>query len=84
MMLSKDSIAAIVDLIENKLMTMCIGDQDDLREMVTLKRALAELRGTGPAEAGILKKFAEIPHRGRRRKVGDMLEERDHDHTGRR
>ncbi len=45
MMLSKETIAALVDLIENKLNMMHIGDRDDLREMVTLKRALGELHG---------------------------------------
>jgi len=77
MMLSKETIDAISDLIENKLGMMHIGDRDDLREMVTLKRALAELRGQSPAEAGVLKSFGEIPRRGRRRKVSDMLGEQD-------
>jgi len=76
-MLSKETIDAISDLIENKLGMMHIGDRDDLREMVTLKRALAELRGQSPAEAGVLKSFGEIPRRGRRRKVSDMLGEQD-------
>ena len=73
MMLSKETVAALVDLIENKLALMHIGDRDDLREMVTLKRALAELRGISAVEAGILRNFGEIPRRGRRRKVSDML-----------
>jgi Mg2+ and Co2+ transporter CorA len=77
MMLSKETIAALVDLIENKLMMMHIGDRDDLREMVTLKSALHELRGLDSAEAGVLKNFGEIPRRGRRRKVSDMIEERE-------
>jgi hypothetical protein len=74
-MLSKETIDAIADLIENKLGMMHIGDRDDLREMVTLKRALAELRGLNPAEAGAFSSFGDIPRRGRRRKVSDMIGE---------
>lgn len=77
MMLSKETIAAITDLIDNKLMMMHIGDRDDLREMVTLKRALAELRGLSPVEAGIARGLGEIPRRGRRRKVSEMMEEHE-------
>jgi hypothetical protein len=75
MMLSKDSIDAVSDLIENRISMMHIGDRDDLREMVALKRALAELQGTSAAEAGVLKNFGDIPRRGRRRKVSDMMGE---------
>jgi hypothetical protein len=81
MMLSRDSRAAVIDLIENRISVMHIGDQDDFREMIALKRALSELhaerQGTGAAEAGILKDFADIPRRGRRRKVSSMLGETD-------
>lgn len=73
MTLSHETIEAITDLIENKLSLMTIGDRDDLRERITLQRALAELRGVDPVEAGVLKNFGEIPRRGRRRKVADML-----------
>ncbi len=75
MTLSKDTITALTDLIETKLSMMYVGDRDDLREMVTLKRALSELHGISPVEAGILKHAGEIPRRGRRRKVSAMLEE---------
>ena len=44
---------------------------------MTLKRALGELRGLTAVEAGLLKQFGDIPRRGRRRKVSDMLGERD-------
>jgi len=78
MMLSKETIAALVDLIENKLNMMHIGDRDDLREMVTLKRALGELHGLNPVHAaGALKGFGDIPRRGRRRKVSDMIGEQE-------
>jgi hypothetical protein len=75
MMLSKESVAALIDLIENKLAIMSIGDCDDLRERMTMQRALTELRGGKPG-SGMIKDF-EIPRRGRRRKVNDILGERE-------
>lgn len=75
-MLSKESISTLSDLIENRISVMHIGDRDDLREMVALKRALAEMRGDETAGAGFLKDFDSIPRRGRRRKVSDMIGER--------
>lgn len=72
MALTRETIEAITDLIENKLAMMHIGDREDLREMITLKHALSELRGEESAtDLGFL---AAIPRRGRRRKVGDMME----------
>jgi len=73
MLLSKSSIEAISDLIENRLSIMSIGDQDDLREKVILKRALNELNNNGAVTAGILQNFSDIPRRGRRRKVSERL-----------
>ncbi len=73
MTLSKESAAAVSDLIENKLAIMTIDDRDDLREMVALKRALIELRGTSDDTLS----YGDIPRRGRRRKVSDMLSEGD-------
>lgn len=70
MLLSKQSIEALNDLIENRLSIMCIGDQDDLREKMVLKRALSELNGCDSVSAGVLQGFNDIPRRGRRRKVG--------------
>lgn len=80
MLLSKESCAAVIDLIENRISVMHIGDQDDLREMIALKRALAELHaehdGIASVSAGVLKDFSDtIPRRGRRRKVGGMMGE---------
>jgi hypothetical protein len=72
MTLSPQSVSAISDLIENKLAIMSIDDRDDLREMVALKRALIELRGT-PDDS--IKNFGDIPRRGRRKKISDMLGE---------
>ena len=75
MSLSKESVTAISDLIENKLGMMTVDDRDDLREMVTLKRALHELQNAAAnAQGGEVKAFA-IPRRGRRRKVSSMLAE---------
>ncbi len=69
MILSKESIETLHDLIENRLSIMAIGDQDDLREKIKLQRALSELHGDDPLTAGVMKTFADIPRRGRRRKV---------------
>jgi hypothetical protein len=74
MMLSKQVVATLSDLIENRLAIMTIHDQDDLREKLTLQRALTELRSDEGMPAGVLNDFAEIPRRGRRRKVGGMAE----------
>ncbi len=70
MQLSRTSLEVLSDLIENRLSIMSIGDQDDLREKIALKRALTELRGTGDMPAGVMQEFSDIPRRGRRRKVG--------------
>jgi len=69
---SRTSIEVLRDLIENRLAIMSIGDQDDLREKIALKRALIELENDGDVPAGILKDFADIPRRGRRRKIGSQ------------
>ena len=73
MMLTNETVAALVDLIENKLNMMHIGDREDLREMVTLKRALGELHRVHTGEMGSVQSFSEIPRRGRRRKVAALL-----------
>jgi hypothetical protein len=70
MLLSHASIEVLSDLIANRLAIMSIGDQDDLREKIALKRALTELQNNGQIPAGILSEFTDIPRRGRRRKVG--------------
>ena len=70
MPLSRTSIEVLKDLIENRLAIMSIGDQDDLREKIALKRALLEMQGDGSVPEGILREFSDIPRRGRRRKVG--------------
>lgn len=73
MPLSKESLAAVSDLIENKLSMMHIGDRDDLRERIALQRALSELRGEDPIHNALLEKFNAIPTRGRRRKVSAIM-----------
>ncbi len=72
MMLSKESIETLSDLVENRLSIMTVGDQDDLREQVKLKRALMELQDDAVIHGGSLSALAAIPRRGRRRKVGSM------------
>ena len=74
MTLSKPVITALRDLIENRLSIMTIHDQDDLRERMTLQRALIELSSDETMPIGMLNEFNEIPRRGRRRKVGGMVE----------
>jgi hypothetical protein len=74
MTLSKPTIAALCDLIENRLSIMTVSDQDDLREKITLQRALIELQEGDGMPAGVLQQFADIPRRGRRRKISHMSE----------
>ena len=74
MTLSKQVVDTLSDLIENRLAMMTVNDQDDLREKMTLQKAMVELRGESQVPAGVLSEFAEIPRRGRRRKVGGMVE----------
>jgi hypothetical protein len=73
MTLSKESIEAVSDLIENKLSTMHIGDREDFRQRIALQRALSELHGPDQIRDGILEKFGTIPSRGRRRKVRSLM-----------
>lgn len=75
MMLSKQSIEAVSDLIENKLSMMHIGDRDDLRERIALERALSELRGPDETRDRMIKRLGVIPHRGRHRKISTLLDD---------
>ncbi len=75
MMLSKDVVGVLVDLIENKLGALQIGDREDLREMIVLQHCLAELQALKATQSGVLKDFCDLPRRGRRRKVADIMEE---------
>jgi hypothetical protein len=72
MNLSKTTISVLVDLIENKLAVMKIGDREELREIVILQRCLGELHGLS-GEA-VKDAMGETP-RGRRRKLTHMIEE---------
>jgi hypothetical protein len=67
MQLSCASIEVLSDLIANRLAIMSIGDQDDLREKIALRRALIELQG--PGESQSFMELPDIPRRGRRRKL---------------
>ncbi len=73
--MSRQSVSALLDLIENKMSMMTVNDRDDLREMIVLKRCLAELNAIGfeasesRVSHGVLAAFAEVPRRGRRRRI---------------
>ncbi len=73
MPLSKTVRDTLIDLIENKLAVMQIGDREDLRQVLVLQHCIAELRGLAPMEMGIVHNYEDIPRRGRRRKVSDMM-----------
>jgi hypothetical protein len=75
MPLSRDVIATLVDLIENKLAVMHIESRDDLREVVVLQHCLGELRCLGPDEITIPLTLNDLPRRGRRRKISAIMED---------
>lgn len=75
MMLSKDTVTVLVDMIENKLAMIQVSDRDELREVMTLQRCLSELKsGTGSDES-----VGEhtIPTRGRHRKLERIIDDFD-------
>lgn len=80
MTLSRNTVGVLVDLIENKLAMMQIGDRDELREVMTLQRCLNELH-TLAASAPADKEMAT--QRGRRRKLADMIDEMSAELQGR-
>jgi hypothetical protein len=69
MSLSRQSVGALMDLIENKLSCMTVSDRDDLREKVTLQRALSELSSVGGMSSLDTLHMSEVPRRGRRRRI---------------
>lgn len=69
MSLSRQSIGALVDLVENKLSCMTVSDRDDLRDKVTLQRALCELSSMGGLNRDAEEAFGFVPRRGRRRRI---------------
>lgn len=75
MMLSKMTTSILIDLIENKLAMLQIGDRNDLREVLTLQRCLGELRDLKSLAMGEEKTVEGIPTRGRHRKLETMIEE---------
>lgn len=75
MMLSKDTVTVLVDMIENKLAMIQISDREELREVMTLQRCLAELRSSVDPNAQSDSK--EIPTRGRHRKLSRMMDDFD-------
>ena len=72
MTLSKQSLEAITDLLDNRITSMHVGDRDDLRELTILKRAMAELSAIGGQGLGDMPSLAAISRRGRRKKIGDQ------------
>lgn len=77
MSLSKDTVALLVDMIENKLALMAdVSDREEVREMVTLQRCLTELKGDAGAESTSITACA-IPTRGRHKKLSRLLDEYD-------
>ncbi len=77
MILSKESVVALSDLIENKLSMMHIGNRDDLRERRALELALAELRDQEDVRGAIIKQISTIPQRGRHRKVSVLMDDQE-------
>ncbi len=69
--LSKHTIEVLVDLIENKLSIMQIGDRAELREIATLERSLKELHKLSQCTADEPK----AEHRGRRKKLSSLIHE---------
>lgn len=72
MNLSKNTIGILVDMIENKLAVMQIGDREELREVITLQRCLSELKTLSDKTEGPM---SDKKPCGRRRKLADMMEE---------
>lgn len=68
MMISKESLGLLVDLVENKLSCMQVSDREDMREAVMLQRCLGELQGAGIQAIGE-DTLLGVPRRGRRRKM---------------
>lgn len=69
-MLSNQSVATLVDMLENRISVMDITDRDDMRELMGMKRILAELSAAaGTPAVRTLEIDFEMPRRGRRRKM---------------
>lgn len=71
--LSKQSLEALVDLVEIKLSKIEICDREDAREVATLERCLAELTAISKGERGAVAEAAPAKRRGRRPKVETRL-----------
>lgn len=75
MVLSKDTVGVLVDMIENRLAVMQVGDREELREVLTLQRCLKELHTLAGVSGS--REATDIPHRGRRRKLEAMMADYD-------
>jgi hypothetical protein len=70
MSLSRQTVGAMIDLIENKLSSMTVADRDDLREKVCLQKALSELSSMSGSNREVEDiSFGFVPRRGRRRRM---------------
>lgn len=73
MSLSRQTVTSLIDLIEIKLSCMTVQDRDDLREKVTLQKAMCELSaltGARITDDGISE---SVPRRGRRRRFQETV-----------
>ncbi len=69
-MLSSQSVNTIRDMVENRISVMDVTDRDDMRELMGMKRILAELAIIAGTDAIRSMDFDfEMPRRGRRRKM---------------
>ena len=68
-MLSPQSVSTLVDILENRISVMDVTDRDDLREMSIMKRCLSELTSITGNGMGTAAEFADMPRRGRRKKL---------------
>lgn len=73
MSLSKLTASTLIDLVENKLTMLQIGDREDLREVLTLQRCLGELRTVLGCAAAPAEDATNIPRRGRHRKLAALM-----------
>ncbi|MBP7252463.1 MAG: hypothetical protein KBA75_03140 [Alphaproteobacteria bacterium] len=73
MAISKEILGVLVDLVENKLSCMQVSDRDDMREVMMLQRCLSELQTANGGERDMVGLLAQMPRRGRRRRVATEM-----------
>jgi hypothetical protein len=70
MSLSRQTVTSLIDLIENKLSYMTVQDREDLREKVSLQKAMCELSVLAGASMDD-DSLSDMPRRGRRRRFAE-------------